>query len=60
MRLKSQNWEKLEGSFMFHPINILVFEALLTLKQIVNKAMFAPKDISLMEINHTTMYDKVE
>jgi len=43
MRLKSQNWEKLEGSFMFHPINILVFEALLTLKQVVDENKYTLK-----------------
>jgi hypothetical protein len=60
MRLKSQNWEKLEGSFMFHPINILVFEALLTLKQIVDKNHVCPKRYIPHGDNHTTMYNKVE
>jgi hypothetical protein len=43
MRLKSQNWEKLEGSFTFHPINIVVFGALLTLKQVVDENKYTLK-----------------
>ncbi len=45
---------------MFHPINILVFEALLTLKQIVDKNHVCPKRYIPHGDNHTTMYDKVE